>query len=50
MPLKSMELYSCSICGCTLTGMEWEEHTGEKEYKCPSCGNNLNEDELHSED
>jgi len=52
MPLKSMMLYSCPICGNTLCGIEWEEHTGNgnKEYCCPSCGGGLNEDELVSEE
>jgi tRNA(Ile2) C34 agmatinyltransferase TiaS len=34
-----------------LSGMEWEEHTkGEKDYKCPDCGADLNEDELYGEE
>jgi len=49
--LESMELYSCSVCGETISGMEWEEHTGgDKEYKCPICKTDLNRDELYSEE
>lgn len=49
--IDSMKLYSCSVCGNTLSGMEWEEHAGQlKEFKCPSCQHMLNEDELYDED
>jgi DNA-directed RNA polymerase subunit RPC12/RpoP len=51
MPLESMYLYQCSVCGHTMAGLEWEEQTGNlKDYKCPSCQHLLNEDELYSEE
>jgi len=50
--LDILMLYSCCRCGETLSGMEWSEHTSgkEKEYKCPICKEELNEDELYSEE
>lgn len=52
MPIESMKIYSCPICGNALIGMEWEEDTGieGKEFRCAGCGQGLNEDELYSEE
>ena len=50
MPLSSMEIYTCAVCGNALAGLEWEEHSANlKDYKCPDCGHLLNEDELYGE-
>lgn len=54
MDLESMMLYSCSVCGNTMCGMEWEDSpsvdpTG-KDYKCPSCGYDLDAEQLLSEE
>lgn len=50
--LDIMILYSCSLCGETRAGIEWQEDTGieGKEFRCPACGQGLNEDELYSEE
>lgn len=53
MPLESMQLYSCPVCGNSKCGIEWEDSpssTQDKEYQCESCSHDLNEDELYSED
>ena len=54
MPLNPMEIYSCIVCGNTLTGFEWGEHLDKsfngKDYCCPGCGAGLNEDELKGEE
>lgn len=54
MALESMMLYSCAICGNAMCGMEWEDSPSKspsgKDYNCPSCGQDINEDELYKED
>lgn len=51
MTLESMMIYSCSVCGNAMCGMEWDEHEGQlKDFKCPSCQHLLNEDELYPEE
>ena len=53
MSLESMMIYSCSVCGNAMAGMEWEEHSDKsangKDYKCPDCGHGVNEDELYGD-
>jgi len=50
--IDALMLYSCCRCGETLSGLEWHENSGgdDKEFKCPSCLEGLNEDELYSEE
>lgn len=51
MPINSMELFSCAICGNVLTALEWQENSiNSKDFKCPDCEHLLNQDELYGED
>lgn len=49
IPDMMADLFSCSMCGNTLSGMEWDgerDQTGEHDYKCPCCDHTFNKGEL----
>jgi DNA-directed RNA polymerase subunit RPC12/RpoP len=52
MTLERLEMYSCAACGNIMSGDEWRDSVtadpyNDKEFECPECTAQLNEDELY---
>jgi DNA-directed RNA polymerase subunit RPC12/RpoP len=50
--MESIEMYSCAACGNIMSGDEWQnsitlDEFSDKEFECPQCNAQLNEDELY---